>query len=409
MMPMQFLRKVVFIMVYINDSMIIINNKFENKIFVYDRYNRVEYNINSEMFDILEKIKKYKFSTDDLINLYGIDLITQLFELQILTKKKQKNINNVKRLSKYNNVRIFVELTNKCNLKCKHCYGGFACSNNKFISIAKLKELIDNASHYGVYQFDITGGEPTLYPDLEELLEYVYNSGMMVRIFTNLTLFSTKLKNMILKYGVKDIVTSLDSCIKEDHDEFRGQKGTFDKTVNAIKELQKEKIDISLNTMIGNHNINHIPELVDFISSLNVKSVMDVIVPEGRATILNEDIRKSSRIIKYIYDSNIDKLDKNSTSIGCGVCNRFIYVKSDGNIYLCPSLIYNEYKLGNIDSYDTEKIWKYMISTFKHIKCNEKSERCKKCTGGCRARALKVNDDICAKDDVYCILNGVEK
>ncbi len=81
MMPMQFLRKVVFIMVYINDSMIIINNKFENKIFVYDRYNRVEYDINSEMFDILEKIKKYKFSTDDLINLYGIDLITQLFEL----------------------------------------------------------------------------------------------------------------------------------------------------------------------------------------------------------------------------------------------------------------------------------------------------------------------------------------
>ena len=396
-------------MVYINDCMIIINNKFENRVFIYDRKNRVEYNINSDMFDILERIKNNLFTKDSLLKEYGQELIEQLFDLQILTEKEQKNINNVKRLTKYNNVRIFAELTNKCNLKCKHCYGGFACSNNKFLSIEKLKKVIDNASNCGVYQFDITGGEPTLYPDLEELLKYLYNSGMMVRIFTNLTLFSPKLKNLILKYGVKDIVTSLDSCVKEDHDEFRGQEGAFDKTINAIKELQKDDVDISLNTMIGNHNKNHISELVDFISSLNVRSVMDVIVPEGRASILNEDIHESARIIKKIYDSNNENLDKDSLSIGCGVCNRFIYLKSDENIYLCPSLIYDEYKLGNINSFDTEKIWKSMTEKFKNISCGDKTDKCKKCTGGCRARALKLNGNICCKDDVYCILNGVEK
>ena len=132
-------------MVYINDCMIIINNKFENRVFIYDRKNRVEYSINSDMFDILERIKNNLFTKDSLLKEYGQELIEQLFDLQILTEKEQKNINNVKRLTKYNNVRIFAELTNKCNLKCKHCYGGFACSNNKFLSIEKLKKVIDNA------------------------------------------------------------------------------------------------------------------------------------------------------------------------------------------------------------------------------------------------------------------------
>ena len=49
-------------MVYINDCMIIINNKFENREFIYDRKNRVEYNINSDMFDILERIKNNLFT-----------------------------------------------------------------------------------------------------------------------------------------------------------------------------------------------------------------------------------------------------------------------------------------------------------------------------------------------------------
>ena len=68
-------------MVYINDCMIIINNKFENRVFIYDRKNRVEYNINSDMFDILEKIKNNKLKKEFLSKEYGQKLIEQLFNL----------------------------------------------------------------------------------------------------------------------------------------------------------------------------------------------------------------------------------------------------------------------------------------------------------------------------------------
>lgn len=395
--------------VFINDSMVIVNNKFEKRVFVYDRLNRVEYEINDDCFDVIFDIKNNDYTLEDLYTMYDKDFVDQLFELGILTNIVQKNINNVKKLDTYNNVRIFVELTNKCNLKCKHCYGGFACTNNTNLNIDAIKQMIDNASKNGVYQFDITGGEPTLYPYLEELMEYVYNAGMLMRIFTNLTTYSEKFKSLILKYGVKDIVTSIDSCIKEDHEEFRGQKGCFDKTLNAIKELQKEDISISLNTMIGNHNKKHVKELVDFINDLKVKSVLDVIVPEGRATDLNEDIKESAQVIKSIYEINSSKIDKDAISISCGVGNRFIYVKSDGNIYLCPSLIKEEYKLGNINTFDTVEIWKLMSDNFSNLGCSKKTEKCKNCTGGCRARALSLHNDINSQDDVYCVINGVEE
>ena len=269
--------------------------------------------------------------------------------------------------------------------------------------------MIDEASANGVYQFDITGGEPTLYPYLEELMDYVYNAGMLMRIFTNLTTYTEKFKNLILKYGVKDIVTSLDSCIKEDHEEFRGQKGCFDKTLNAIQDLKKEDISISLNTMIGNHNKNNIEELIVFINNLKLKSVLDVIVPEGRATELNEDIKESAHVIKKIYEMNSNKIDKEAISISCGVGNRFIYVKSNGSIYLCPSLIKEEYKLGNIENFNTMEIWKLMTNKFSNLGCSKKSEKCKNCTGGCRARALSLHRDINSEDDVYCAINGVEE
>lgn len=395
--------------VFINDSMVIVNNKFEKRAFIYDRLNRVEYEINDDCFEIIFNIKYNEYTLETLYTMYDRDFIKQLFELGILTKSIQKNINNVKKLDNYNNARIFVELTNKCNLKCKHCYGEFGCINNTNLNIEDIKKMIDNASENGVYQFDITGGEPTLYPYLEELMEYVYNSGMLMRIFTNLTTYSEKFKKLIFKYGVKDIVTSIDSCIKEEHEEFRGQKGCFDKTLNAIKELQKEDISISLNTMVGNHNKKHIKELVNFINDLKVKSVLDVIVPEGRAANLNEDIKESAQVIKTIYEMNSSRIDKDAISISCGVGNRFIYVKSDGNIYLCPSLINEKYKLGNISNFDTAEIWKLMSNKFSNLGCSKKKVKCKNCTGGCRARALSLHNDINSQDDVYCVINGVDE
>ena len=176
--------------VYINDSIVVINNKYEKKLFIFDRLSRNQFNINEETFNCLQNIRSNKYSFEKLNEIFEENFINQLFELNILTFERQRSINNIKKLEKYNNVRLFIELTNKCNLRCKHCYGNFGEKNDKIIDINKIKKVIYDASKCGAYQLDLTGGEPMLYPYLEELLKFSYNEGMLVRIFSNLTLLN---------------------------------------------------------------------------------------------------------------------------------------------------------------------------------------------------------------------------
>ena len=105
------------------------------------------------------------------------------------------------------------------------------------------------------------------------------------------------------QFGVKKIITSLDSSIPSVHDNFRGYNGAFRKTMDSIQLIRETDIEVSINMTIGNHNKDHIPEIVSFIRETNLQFVLDVITPEGRGNDLMEDPIAASKILKNIYDS----------------------------------------------------------------------------------------------------------
>lgn len=388
----------------LSNKCVMVNNKFENTNFIYDRYNHTKYEINSEMFELIRDIhenkKNYKCATLD----YDKDIIDELISLEILTNSDEKYIPNIKQPIKFNTARIFLEITDRCNLNCKHCYGGFASKNTNLISLNDIDNIINEAVKLGIYEFDITGGEPLLYPNLDEVLSKLYNSGMLVSIFTNLTILSNHHLEMFNKYCVKKIITSIDSCYKNIHDNFRGCDGCFDKTMQNIEKLKKLEIELSINTMIGNHNIEYIDEMVNFLKQMELPFVLDVITNEGRAMTLNENVNTSANIIRTIFSKYNNDINKEMNFKHCGIGNRFIYIKSDGNIYICPSLIDDQYKVGNIRQLNLYKIWENMTTKFGNLSCSKKSDKCKNCNGGCRARALKLHNNIMGIDDVYCTI-----
>ncbi len=394
---------------YINQDVIIINNKFEKTIFIYDRRNRVKSIINDDMFEILSFIYNNEgLSKENLFKKYsGLDdIISQLLELGILKNTKQKRCNNIKEVTNLDTARLFVELTDKCNLRCRHCYGDFKLENSHTLSIDKIDNLINQAIKLNVYQFDLTGGEPLLYKDLEVLLEKLYNAGMLVTIFTNLTIQSDKIIKLFDKYCVKKIITSIDSNISKNHDEFRGVVGSFDKTVNNIKKLKKTSIELSINTMVGTHNEKNIDDTILFLKELDVPCVLDAIIPNGRANKLSEDTLKSVQIIHDLYNRKDINVELKITD--CGVGKRFLYIKSNGNVVLCPSLTSKEFKFGNINNktFNLLKCWKDMTNKYGDLECKKKCSKKDICNGGCRARALLFKNDLYGKDLNSCILCG---
>lgn len=391
---------------YINDNCVVINNKFEHKCFIFDRQTKTSYDINEQMFDLLKNIKNNTNNLSFYSNKYSSEIINTLFSLNIITYKSPNIIDNIKEVKDFNCARLFFELTSKCNLKCAHCYGSFSSTEQKELNYLEIISILEKSKVYGSYQVDFTGGEPIMYKDLDKLLEYCYLNGFLVRIFTNLTLFNDKFLTMFKKYGVKEIVTSVDSCHAECHNQFRGVPKSFERTIEAIKILKDNNIPITINSMVGQHNKEHIDEMIGFIDSLNVKSVLDVIIPEGRANFLDNSIQDSAMVIKNIYENHYNIIDKNAISVSCGIGDRFVYIKSNGNVYPCPSMTNDDNILGTVKTFDFKKIWKILASKYNFC-CNKKIDKCKNCSGGCRIRANILHNNFNSEDDVYCIINGV--
>ena len=90
-----------------------------------------------------------------------------------------------------NNTRYVVNLhiLEQCNYKCKYCFAHY--ESNKILSLDQWKLIVDNVSEsISVKRFNIAGGEPLLYPKLNELISYINSKGIPVSIITNGILLS---------------------------------------------------------------------------------------------------------------------------------------------------------------------------------------------------------------------------
>ena len=104
--------------------------------------------------------------------------------------------------------KIYVEITNMCNLNCSFCSRDLL--SKKEMSPAEFKVIIDRIKKYTDNIYLHVKGEPLLHSQLDEILGICDNSGLNVRITTNGTLLSKK-KNILKKHYIKQLNISLHS------------------------------------------------------------------------------------------------------------------------------------------------------------------------------------------------------
>ena len=141
------------------------------------------------------------------------------------------------------NYMIWIELTDACNQECSHCYTRSIARGN-FLDQGLLKKLILQASRLKFQQVQFTGGEPFLYPDLWNFVDYVrkLNSIPLIEIYSNLTLITDKDVELMKKYNVKIATTLLGSC-SEVHDKCTTVKGSFERFIKNIRKVRDAGIE----------------------------------------------------------------------------------------------------------------------------------------------------------------------
>jgi len=180
---------------------------------------------------------------------------------QILLKEKIKKITNTD--TQPGAFSLTLEVTNKCNLRCKHCYNNSGLkNNNETLQFATIKSIIDDIKclYSNLGQLIITGGEPFLYKDIDKIILYSFNNGFnKIRINTNGTVFpenDTLLLSILQKYQDEiSIQVSLLGATKETNDYLTSVNGSFEQTIKNLVTFKQILPDVSISFLISKLSI----------------------------------------------------------------------------------------------------------------------------------------------------------
>lgn len=164
--------------------------------------------------------------------------------------------------------------TGRCNLHCGGCYATLNDVGRKTrkgeLSIDEYRQAIAELLALGVRTFDISGGEPLLYPDLVAICEAIRaEPDARIWLVTNGTVRQDKLAS--LSRLVHKIVFSLDAPTPELHDELRGLKGAFAKTLASVRMARKLPFDeVAINFTVSRLNVETIDAMLALAASEQV-------------------------------------------------------------------------------------------------------------------------------------------
>ncbi len=204
--------------------------------------------------------------------------------------------------------------TQRCNLKCVHCYAQSEDRNyGGEMNTEEAKAMIDDLAAWGAPVLLFSGGEPTMRKDLLELMQYAKDKGMRVVISTNGTLITPELAQAFAKIGLSYVGISLDGG-PETHDKFRGIPGSFDKAIQGVRNAMDAGIKVGLRMTINKRNWQDINDVFDVLEKEGIpRACFYHLVYTGRGSeLIKEDLdhEETRKAVRLIMDRTKAMFDK---------------------------------------------------------------------------------------------------
>lgn len=162
----------------------------------------------------------------------------------------------------------------RCLHSCKFCYYSFFDSERRqfqalrrgtFRSLGDCLDILSAIAAYGLKHVDVTGGEPTLHPDIVKITDHAAKIGLGMRIITLGQFLLQKhsggatLLKQLLEAGIADFLFSVHGVDKDSFREFTG--GSWKKLSSAMRILQNTGFQFGTNTVVFRDNLSLLPEI----------------------------------------------------------------------------------------------------------------------------------------------------
>ena len=191
--------------------------------------------------------------------------------------------------------RIVIELTNRCNLSCNHCFDGRHSADGD-IKLEIIEKALKSARSHGFNHLSFTGGDPTIHPRFEEIIRMASDAGYYFGLVTNGQNF-TKIYKKILPYRerLSGITFSLDGAREETNDSLRGQ-GSYRRVMKAVSICVVKEIPFTFNMVITSRNRGELEEMTGLAIKLGSRGLrFGHLMPTPLTTAQNLDLSPGER------------------------------------------------------------------------------------------------------------------
>jgi SynChlorMet cassette radical SAM/SPASM protein ScmF len=324
---------------------------------------------------------------------------------------------------------LYLYLADQCNLSCRHCWisPGFSQGQKDGLPLDYLKKAILEAKALGLQSVKLTGGEPLLYRDIHALLEFLAAEEINILIETNGTLLNNNILEKMKSCEMEQISVSLDANTPEVHDDLRGVKGSFDRTMAGLRLLSGYGFSFQIIMTIHRKNCMEIPGLISLCKELGAGSLkINPLLPCGRGKEVFRDKQNldPGELIQlyqmvereWLLNTDLDVIFdlpvalrsiadiKRRGIIECRILN-ILGVLANGDFSICGiGQTIDELRMGNLYQDSIKDVWQnnLILADLRQGLPGRLKGICGRCIfrfqclGSCRANAYAMTQDLFA-------------
>lgn len=320
---------------------------------------------------------------------------------------------------------VMFELTYNCSEKCVHCYNIGATRNDDEISrrgnreelsIEQYKSLVDQLYEQGLVKVCLSGGDPFSKNIIWDLIDYIYQKGIAIDIFTNGQRIINDVKRLS-EYYPRTVGVSIYSGIPEVHDYITRVNGSWQRSMEVVKQLSYYSIPMTLKCCVMRPNVKSYYMVADIANEYGATPQFEVSLTdsiEGDRCVSKylrmtpeqlEIVLRDNNIPLYVGKEapNYGGQKKNMSVRACGAAVNSLCITPEGNVIPCCAF---HTLFGNVKDHSIEEIlesnelayWRRLtINHYEECGKHEYCDYCNLCSGnnftehGSPLKAAEVN------------------
>ena len=330
-------------------------------------------------------------------------------------------------------IGMLAELTHRCPLQCAYCSNPLELLKaNREMNTEAWLALFDQAADLGVLQIHLSGGEPTLRPDLEVLVERLAGRGVYTNLITAGVGITEGRMEALAQAGLDHVQISFQGAFAPTTEKIGNHRGAHDKKIDTAKRVRAAGLPLTINAPIHRHNIGEIPEFIELALLLDAERLEIANVQYAGWALLNRNALMPDRAAVERQVETVSKAQEDLYGIlaidfvtpdyfalypkPCmgGWARDAFMVAPDGSVLPChaagtiPGLVFDRFGDKTL-----AEIWHQSAAFNAFRGTGWMREPCRGCErkeidwGGCRCQAMAIagsaaeTDPACAKSPLH--------